>query len=227
MSPYDALYRRQCRTPIYWDKVGEQRLEVSEDVEATKEKVILIRESSRQPRIDKRAMQIIEGRIFSLKLVLGVLKVVALEMCSEIWKVGEVKPSRNSTCESPMEESRCGRVHLGTRGADADLVPLPLRVTGMNTGRRFGVFRSLENCSTHPSAVVARRQSVKEPLGSCRNSRIENRSPGYSDSIIQSLGKRPFHLSEMLILGLGTFVLEASLNMQEGPSKSQASSDPQ
>ncbi|CAL8112460.1 unnamed protein product [Prunus armeniaca] len=29
-----------------------------------------------------------------------------------------------------MEESRSGRVHLGTRGADADLVPLPLRVTG-------------------------------------------------------------------------------------------------
>ncbi|KAI5338172.1 hypothetical protein L3X38_017443 [Prunus dulcis] len=25
MSPYDALYGRQCRTQIYWDKVGEQR----------------------------------------------------------------------------------------------------------------------------------------------------------------------------------------------------------
>ncbi|CAL2239492.1 unnamed protein product [Prunus armeniaca] len=56
MSPYDALYGRQCRTPIYWDEVGEQSLEVSKDVEATKEKVTLIRESSRQPRIDKRAM---------------------------------------------------------------------------------------------------------------------------------------------------------------------------
>ncbi|CAL8175282.1 unnamed protein product [Prunus armeniaca] len=38
MSTYDALYGRQCRIPIYWDEVGEQRLEVSEDVEATKER---------------------------------------------------------------------------------------------------------------------------------------------------------------------------------------------
>ncbi|XP_016649628.1 PREDICTED: uncharacterized protein LOC107881082 [Prunus mume] len=37
MSPYDALYGRQRRTPIYWDEVGEKRLEVSEDVEATME----------------------------------------------------------------------------------------------------------------------------------------------------------------------------------------------
>ncbi|CAL9024534.1 unnamed protein product [Prunus brigantina] len=44
MSPCDALYGRQCRTPIYWDEMGEQRLEVSEDIEATKEKVKLIRE---------------------------------------------------------------------------------------------------------------------------------------------------------------------------------------
>ncbi|CAL2229370.1 unnamed protein product [Prunus armeniaca] len=44
MLPYDALYGRQCRTPIYWDEVGEKRLEVSKDVESTKEKVKLIRE---------------------------------------------------------------------------------------------------------------------------------------------------------------------------------------
>ncbi|CAL9020258.1 unnamed protein product, partial [Prunus brigantina] len=36
MSPYDALYGKQCRTPFYWDEVGENRLEVSEDVERTK-----------------------------------------------------------------------------------------------------------------------------------------------------------------------------------------------
>ena len=44
MSPFDALYGRQCRTPLYWDKVGEHRLEVSEDVERTKKQVELIRE---------------------------------------------------------------------------------------------------------------------------------------------------------------------------------------
>ncbi|CAL2229315.1 unnamed protein product [Prunus armeniaca] len=44
MSPYDALYGKQCRTPFYWDEVGENRLEVSDDVERTKEQVKIIRE---------------------------------------------------------------------------------------------------------------------------------------------------------------------------------------
>lgn len=42
MSPFDALYGKQCRTPLYWDEVGEHRLEVSEDVEWTKKQVELI-----------------------------------------------------------------------------------------------------------------------------------------------------------------------------------------
>ncbi|KAI5318586.1 hypothetical protein L3X38_038294 [Prunus dulcis] len=44
MSPFDALYRNQCRTPFYWDEVGEHRLEVSDDVERTKEHVKIIKE---------------------------------------------------------------------------------------------------------------------------------------------------------------------------------------
>lgn len=44
MSPFDALYGKQCRTPFYWDEVGEHRLEVSDDVERIKEQVKIIRE---------------------------------------------------------------------------------------------------------------------------------------------------------------------------------------
>ncbi|CAL2238916.1 unnamed protein product [Prunus armeniaca] len=44
MSPYDALYGKQCRTPFYWDEMGENRLEVFDDVERTKEQVKIIRE---------------------------------------------------------------------------------------------------------------------------------------------------------------------------------------
>ncbi|KAI5328616.1 hypothetical protein L3X38_028013 [Prunus dulcis] len=40
MSPFDALYGRQCKTPLYWDEVGEHRLEVFEDVERTKKQYI-------------------------------------------------------------------------------------------------------------------------------------------------------------------------------------------
>ncbi|BBN68081.1 transposable element gene, partial [Prunus dulcis] len=44
MSPFDALYGKQCRTPFYWDEVGEHRLEVADDVERMKEHVKIIRE---------------------------------------------------------------------------------------------------------------------------------------------------------------------------------------
>ncbi|KAI5334636.1 hypothetical protein L3X38_024769 [Prunus dulcis] len=44
MSQFDALYGKQCRTPFYWDEVGEHRLEVADDVERTKEQVKIIRE---------------------------------------------------------------------------------------------------------------------------------------------------------------------------------------
>ncbi|KAI5337664.1 hypothetical protein L3X38_016935 [Prunus dulcis] len=44
MSPFDALYGKQCRTSFYWDEVGENRLEVADDVERTKEQVKIIRE---------------------------------------------------------------------------------------------------------------------------------------------------------------------------------------
>lgn len=26
MAPFEALYGRKCRTPIYWEEVGERRL---------------------------------------------------------------------------------------------------------------------------------------------------------------------------------------------------------
>ncbi|KAI5344802.1 hypothetical protein L3X38_012679 [Prunus dulcis] len=44
MSPFDALYGKQCRTPFYWDEMGEHKLVISEDVELTKKQVNIIRE---------------------------------------------------------------------------------------------------------------------------------------------------------------------------------------
>ena len=30
MTPFEALYERKCRSPIYWDEVGERKLLGSE-----------------------------------------------------------------------------------------------------------------------------------------------------------------------------------------------------
>jgi hypothetical protein len=45
MAPYEALYGRQCRTPMFWSRTGENqvfRLEVLKDVE---KQVQMVRES--------------------------------------------------------------------------------------------------------------------------------------------------------------------------------------
>jgi hypothetical protein len=45
MTPYEALYRRQCRTPLFWSQTGESQvfgLEVLKDAE---KQVQMVRES--------------------------------------------------------------------------------------------------------------------------------------------------------------------------------------
>jgi len=44
MAPYEALYGRKCRSPLYWDEVGELQLIKPEIVQDTHEKIALIRE---------------------------------------------------------------------------------------------------------------------------------------------------------------------------------------
>ena len=44
MPPYEALYGRRCRTPISWDEVGERKVENAVLVQATIDKIKLIRE---------------------------------------------------------------------------------------------------------------------------------------------------------------------------------------
>jgi hypothetical protein len=43
MAPYEALYGRKCRSPLYWDEVGERQLVGPEIIQDTKDKVALIR----------------------------------------------------------------------------------------------------------------------------------------------------------------------------------------
>jgi hypothetical protein len=44
MAPYEALYGKQCRTPLCWDEVGERKLTAPELVQITTGKVKIIRE---------------------------------------------------------------------------------------------------------------------------------------------------------------------------------------
>ena len=44
MDPYEALYGRQCRTPICWNEVGDRKLEKVESIQETTEEVKMIQE---------------------------------------------------------------------------------------------------------------------------------------------------------------------------------------
>ena len=43
MSPYEALYGKQCRTPLCWNETGERKLLGPEIVQTTVDKVNIIR----------------------------------------------------------------------------------------------------------------------------------------------------------------------------------------
>ena len=44
MAPFESLYGRKCRSPLYWDEVGEKLIIGLDLVERTLEKIKIIRE---------------------------------------------------------------------------------------------------------------------------------------------------------------------------------------
>jgi hypothetical protein len=47
MSPFEALYGRKCRTPLYWDQTGERQFFGPEFIQEAEEQVRIIRENLR------------------------------------------------------------------------------------------------------------------------------------------------------------------------------------
>jgi hypothetical protein len=47
MSPFEALYGRKCRTPLYWDQIGERQFFGPEIIQEAEEQVRMIRENLR------------------------------------------------------------------------------------------------------------------------------------------------------------------------------------
>jgi hypothetical protein len=45
MSPFEALYGKKCRTPLYWDQTGERQLFGLEIIQEAEEQVRIIREN--------------------------------------------------------------------------------------------------------------------------------------------------------------------------------------
>ena len=46
-SPFEALYGRKCRTPLYWDQIGEKQLFGPDIIEDAEQMVQAVRENLR------------------------------------------------------------------------------------------------------------------------------------------------------------------------------------
>ena len=68
MSPYEALYGKQCRTPLCWNETGERKLLGHEIVQTTVDKVNVIRARLKAAQDRQRAMRTSVERILSLRL---------------------------------------------------------------------------------------------------------------------------------------------------------------
>ena len=73
MSPYEALYGKQCRTPLCWNETGERKLLGPEIVQTTVDKVNVIRarlkaaQDRQKSYADKRRRDLefeVEDRVF-------------------------------------------------------------------------------------------------------------------------------------------------------------------
>jgi hypothetical protein len=47
MSPFEAIYGRKCRTPLYWDQTGERQFFGPEIIQEAEEQVRMISENLR------------------------------------------------------------------------------------------------------------------------------------------------------------------------------------
>jgi hypothetical protein len=47
ISPFEALYGRKCRTPLYWDQTGERQFFGPELIQEAEEQIYIIRENLR------------------------------------------------------------------------------------------------------------------------------------------------------------------------------------
>jgi hypothetical protein len=93
MAPYEALYGRRCRSPLYWDEVGERRILGPELVEKTVDAIYKIR--SRIKTAQDRQKSYADKRRKELSFEVGdkvFLKVAPMKGILRFGKKGKLSP---------------------------------------------------------------------------------------------------------------------------------------
>ena len=93
MTPYEALCGRKCRSPIYWDDVGERKLLGSDLVQVTIEKIRLILDMLKTTH--SRQKSYVDNRRRELEFQVGdhvFLKVSSMKNVMRFGKKGKLSP---------------------------------------------------------------------------------------------------------------------------------------
>jgi hypothetical protein len=67
MSPFEALYGRKCRTPLYWDQTSERQLFGPKIIQEAEEQVRLIRENLRTTQSRQKSYADTRRRLLEFK----------------------------------------------------------------------------------------------------------------------------------------------------------------
>jgi hypothetical protein len=71
MAPFEALYGRKCRTPLYWSQTGESQLFGTDIIKEVERQVQIVRENLRLLSPSRRVMQTgREGMYLSGKVIM-------------------------------------------------------------------------------------------------------------------------------------------------------------
>jgi hypothetical protein len=93
IAPYEALYERRFRSPLYWDEVGERQLTGPELIQETAEKITLIRQ--RLTDAQNRQKSYADHRRRDLEFTNGdkvFLKVAPMKGVTRFGKRGKLNP---------------------------------------------------------------------------------------------------------------------------------------
>ncbi|TYJ96975.1 DNA/RNA polymerases superfamily protein [Cucumis melo var. makuwa] len=100
MTPYEALYRRPCRTPVFWNEVGEGKLVGPELVQITTNNIKLIRENLRIAQ--DRQKSYADKRRRNLEFQVGDQVFLKLSPWRDVIRFGRKDPS-HVLQEQPVE----------------------------------------------------------------------------------------------------------------------------
>ncbi|XP_075516224.1 uncharacterized protein LOC142551066 [Primulina tabacum] len=93
MAPYEALYGRKCRSPLYWDEIGERKMLGPELVQQTADVVAVIRERMKTAQSRQKSYADVHRRPLQFEVGDHVfLKIAPLKGVMRFGKKGKLSP---------------------------------------------------------------------------------------------------------------------------------------